>query len=153
MLSCPFYVVTPDGPTRWDKLAHKLRQGASSYWTVAVVSAAVTVMHLVWLMRSDHAGEVVSGFGSVLVVLGVWVAAFPFIRHGLTRVVDQMPRVSDVVLPEFRSMALRREERDERAKQRRDQIDERIWGVAIVLLGTLLNGYGAPLARLAGLPT
>lgn len=142
----------PGGPTRWDKLAYRLRQGAASYQTVGTVGAAVTALHVVWLTRSDHAGEVVSGFGSALVVFGVWIAAFPFIRRGLTRITDRMPRASDVVLPEFRAMVLRQEEREERAKQRRDQIDERIWGVAIVLLGTLLNGYGAPLARLAGWP-
>ena len=142
----------PGGPTWRDKIAYRLRQGASSYRTVAVVGAVMTGLHVAWLAHSDHAGEVVSGFGSVLVVLGVWVAAFPFIRHGLTRVVGRTPRASDVVFPEFRSLALQQEEREDRAKERRDQIDERVWGVTIVLLGTLLNGYGAPLARLVGWP-
>ena len=137
-------------PTMRGRMVWRAHKIASSYRSVGIVTVVLTLAHAGFLARYGHAGEVVSGYGASLVVLGVWVAGFPLIRRGLQQVGPLGPSYIDGVLPEFRSFAKRIMDEQERHKIRRDQIDERVVGVAIALVGTLLNGYGTPLARLIG---
>lgn len=95
-----------------------------------------------------------SEFGAALVVLGVLVASRPYIRAGFRGLVrDGLPPPPALVLiggigvPRMTAAELA----EERPRVVRDVLAERVIAVAVVVLGTLLNGYGPLVARLFGL--
>lgn len=118
-----------------------------SHWTALAAGIVIFVLHVCWLIRvsPDHRLEVVSGFGAMLIVLGIWVAALLFLRKGLKKTAaDSMPPLvgSFATPPEYD------ESREgQRPQARRDVTDERVLGVAAIAIGTILNGYAAPVAR------
>ena len=54
-----------------------------SHWTVLAAGIVIFFLHVCWFIRvrPDHRLEVVSGFGAMLIVLGIWVAALPFLPN------------------------------------------------------------------------
>lgn len=127
-----------------------MRRVALSYWTVCLIGLALFGVHAwFWSSYPAHRAEVISGFGAALIVLGLWVAARPFIRSGLAVMVGQaMPPLQGA----FLDGDLRGHQRREamRPQVRRDVIAERIIAVLVIAVGTLLNGYAAPLVRVSG---
>lgn len=131
-----------------------IREGLAHYGTALLALNWMTALHERWLWRSAHAGEVVSGYGAGLIMLGVFVGARPYLRAGISRTVE-------AGLPPYRGAFLQGRGAAERHRERvaalrpavaLDVWAERVVAVLVVLLGTFLNGYGTPLARRWGLP-
>ncbi len=143
-------------PTGLHEVGTKLRVAAASYWTAGAAWAVMTALHLRWLQRSAHAGDVLSAYGAGLVVLGLLVAARPFIRGGLSAAVQAaMPQYQGYVGFPGRQIPTMLEQREIEAQRpaiRREVITERVIAVAVVVVGTLMNGWGTPLARRWGWP-
>ena len=75
----------------WSKLRHVLAHPA----TAGLALVVITLLHERWLERSRHPGEVISGYGTGLVMLGVLVGSRPYIRAGVQRLVAEgLPRDS-----------------------------------------------------------
>lgn len=139
------------GPQR---LGLALRTAAASYTMTVVAFVVMTALHLRWLHRSAHAGEVLSAYGAGVVVLGVLVGSRPYLRAGVADLIERdMPEggagvfggpVYDAEMGELRRKALPGVTLDVWA--------ERVIAVATVVAGTLLNGWGTPLARRWGWP-
>ncbi len=114
----------------------------------------MTTLHLRWLHRSAHAGDVLSAYGAGVVVLGVLVGSRPYLRTGVARLIERdMPDggagvfggpVYDAEVARLRREALPGVTLDVWA--------ERVIAVSVVIVGTLLNGWGTPLARRWGWP-
>ena len=132
-----------------------MRAGLASYWTAGIAWAVMTALHGRWLWRSAHAGEVLSAYGAGLVVLGIGVAARPLIRQGLSSAVQAaMPTYQGYTgFPgrKIPSMSEQLQIEALRPMVRREVIAERVVAVSVIVAGTLLNGWGAPLARRWGL--
>ena len=135
-------------------LAERARAAVTSYWTASLAWAAMSALHWSWLWRSAHAGDVLSAYGAGLVVLGVLVGSRPYLRTGFAQLVESG-------LPQYDGMTFSTDERwqahkalvaSERPKVRRDVWAERVVAVVVVVVGTLLNGWGTPLARRWGFP-
>ena len=133
-----------------------LRQALASYWTAGLALAAMSWLHWRWLWRTVHAGDVLSAYGAGLVAFGLLIASRPFIRGGLSTAVQAaMPVYHGYVgFPgrEVPNMLEQRAIEAVRPMIRREVIAERVIAVAVVVVGTLLNGWGTPLARRWGLP-
>ena len=127
-----------------------LRRIVTSHWTAVTLGALAVLLHVRWYtVDKALGGEVLSGFGAALVVLGIFVGSRPYIRAGLAKLVsDGLPAYGAGF---FSSDALK-EHRDrvaaERPKVLRDVLAERVLAVGVVIIGTLLNGYGSLIARL-----
>lgn len=88
-------------------------------------------------------------------MLGLLVAARPYIRTGLHDIARQQ-----VPAPQFpgyfnRDGMIERIKADHERRIRAampDVIAERVVAVVAIIAGTLLNGYGSPLARVFGWP-
>lgn len=95
-------------------------------------------------------GEVVSGFGAVLVVLGVFVGSRPYIRAGVGGLIEAgLPALGAGFLIGPDTYRKHQELVEKvRPQVTRDVWAERVVAVAVVILGTLLNGYGPLIARL-----
>lgn len=129
-----------------------LRRLALSYWTPIGLGVVLFGTHLAWAIRwaPGKRGEVVTGFGACLIVLGLLVAARPYLRAG------REVATADAMKPLLGSIAFGDTTYDEareaeRPHVRRDVIAEREIAVAVIIVGTLLNGYGSPLVRWFGL--
>ena len=127
-----------------------------SYWTAIFAWVVMTVLHLRWLHRSTHAGDVISAYGAGLTVLGLLVAARPFLKMGVDRTArSQVPQLPFAFAAPDTEEGMRpfREHQEAAFRYfRREIIAERVIAVAVVVVGTLLNGWGTPLARRWGLP-
>jgi len=116
-------------------------------WTVLAVGIVFLLLHAQWFIRvsPNHQAEVVSGFGAVLIVLGIWLVALPFLRKGIEKATaDAMPPPLSgfLVPPEYD------ESREaQRPQARRDVMDEQVFGVITIVIGTILNGYATPIAH------
>jgi hypothetical protein len=130
-------------------LVERVRAAAASYWTIGAAWAVMSALHWRWLWRSTHAGDVLSAYGAGLVVLGLLVAARPFIRAGVRRMAEQqaIPPQS----PIWPEGAWAKYEAKVLAAVP-DVWAERVVAVGVVVIGTFLNGWGTPLARRWGLP-
>lgn len=136
-------------PSRLQSISALLRVAAASYTTAIAAFVVMTTLHLRWLHRSAHAGDVLSAYGAGVVVLGVLVGSRPYLRTGVARLIERdMPDggagvfggpVYDAEVARLRREAL--------AGVTLDVWAERVIAVAIVVVGTLLNGWGTPLAR------
>lgn len=131
-----------------------LRRLALSYWTPITFGVALLGLHLAWAIRWEPTkrGEAVTGFGACLIVLGLLVGSRPYIRSGLQAVAAQQ-----AFPPHFAAY-----ESDETIAEKigaheartvaatPDVIAERVIAVAVIVIGTLLNGYGSALVRWLG---
>ena len=135
-------------------LAERTRAAAASYWTAVAAWAVMSALHWRWLWRSAHAGDVLSAYGAGLVVLGLLVAARPFIRAGvrptaIQSVAAQAPQTFGYGGPRPEAYAAH----DARVGAAMPDVwAERVVAVGVVVVGTLLNGWGTSLARRWGLP-
>jgi len=135
-----------------------LRRLAASYWVQAASAVGAVLLHAVWWSADPkHHGEIVSGFGAALIVLGVWIAAGPYIRDGFAVLVEKaMPRRHGrtFLLPSRTPEQRAADEAAREVQRRRVALDvaaERFVAAVVVAVGTILNGYGSPLVRLFGL--
>ena len=131
-----------------------LRQVLASNWTSGLALMAMSWLHWRWLWRSAHAGDVLSAYDAGLVVLGILVGSRPYLRAGFAGLVEAGLPQDDagyLVGPDY-LQELEREREAARPQATRDVLAERVVAVAVVVLGTLLNGWGTPLARRWGLP-
>lgn len=132
----------------------RLKLLALSYWTPILVGLALLGLHLAWAIRWDPArrGEIVTGFGASLIVLGLFVAARPYIRAGREGMYAQArPRHPGAFAVSHEATVRFREHVDATERERRRDVDaERIYAVAVIVVGTLLNGYGPVLVRILG---
>ncbi|MEE7441104.1 hypothetical protein [Methylobacterium oryzae] len=132
-----------------------LRRLSLSYWTPVVAGLVLLGLHLTWAIRWEPAkrGEAVTGFGACLIVLGLLVAARPYIRAGRQGMYDAArPRHPGAfAMAQGSSARFRARVEASEPERRRDVDAERIYAVAVIVAGTLLNGYGSPLVRLFGL--
>ena len=64
-----------------------LRRSLTSYWTAAILGLVLLGVYIAWGVwwEPGKRGEVVTGFGASLVVLGIFLAAHPFIRAGIRK--------------------------------------------------------------------
>lgn len=132
----------------------RFRTIASSYWTALALGALAIFLHVRWYVVDKAAGgEVVSGFGAVLVVLGVFVGSRPYIRAGVAGLIEAgLPALGAGFLIGPDTYREHQELVEKvRPQVTRDVWAERVVAVAIVILGTLLNGYGPLLARVLNL--
>ncbi len=132
----------------------RLRTISSSYWTALALVALAMFLHVRWYTVDKAAGaEVVSGFGAALVALGVLVGSKPYIRAGIAGLIEAgLPDGGAGVFggPTY-DASLKKLHDEMRPQVTRDVWAERVVAVATVILGTLFNGYGPLVARLAGL--
>jgi hypothetical protein len=84
------------------------------------------------------------------VVLGVFVGSRPYIRAGWAKLVsDNLPAYGASFMTDDDTAREHRERVEaERPKVVRDVLAERVGAVVVVVVGTLLNGYGPLLPRL-----
>ena len=130
-----------------------MRAALASCWTAGIAWGVMTALHGRWLVRSTHAGDVLSAYGAGLVVLGVLVGSRPYLRAGFTGLVQAgLPRPPIVPIGGGFGKTIVAQIHAERPRVVLDVLAERILAVALVVLGTLLNGWATPLARRWGLP-
>ena len=112
----------------------------ASEWTAAGIGIVSFVVHVLWFQEADHQAEVLSGFGGALTVLGILVAAQPYIRKGVRQAGREQAGLTE-------PMGDQKRPEDEPAEIEgiRHVIKERIVGVLLVAIGSLLNGYGPAL--------
>ena len=128
-----------------------MRRALASNWTAGIAWVSMTVLHERWLLRSAHAGDVLSAYGAALVVLGLWLAVLDLARIGLTETAQRQTE-SDFAWFAEQMPALLAAEKAAAIKAKRTLIVERVAAGIIAAFGTLLNGWGTPLARRWGLP-
>lgn len=140
--------------TGWQEAGLRARATIASYWTSFIAIVVMSGLHLRWLLRSAHAGDVLSAYGAGLVVLGVLVGSRPYLRSGIGNMVARSLPSGGGVFPRTREQAAAARKRIEEARPEvtRDVWAERVIAVGVVVVGTLLNGWGTPLARRWGLP-
>lgn len=124
-----------------------------SYPVILGAGGVVLVLHLWWLASADHQGEVISALGAVATVFGIWMASRPYVRLGIAGMIEAgLPKDDAGFLTgpnwfeEFRAI-----QDAARPGVTRDVWAERVIAVTVVVIGTLLNGYGTPIARVLGM--
>lgn len=132
------------------------RRIALSYWTVILIGALILAVHArFWFSHPSARAENLSGLGAALIVLGLVVAARPFIRsgtHGLAMAQTQAPQFMGYADAEGILIAQARAAYDTRVERAKpDIVAERIIAVVVIAAGTLLNGYATPLVRMLNL--
>jgi hypothetical protein len=124
----------------------------ASYATVFLILA---VGHIAWF-NVTHDPAIGMRFGTAVIALGIVVTARPYFRTGLRETVDrQLPAgLLDAVSHSppgqppsgYSSIQLLRQQKAEHKIMRpgivHDVVAERVVGVAIIFLGTLVHGYG-----------
>ena len=130
-----------------------MRSALISYRAIISTGVIMAVIHVWWLSRSEHAGEVISAFGAVTVALGVWVASRPYVRIGLEGMIQAALPKDDAgyLVGPNHLQELTDLQTAARPKIVQDIWAERIIAVVVIIVGTLLNGYGTPIARLMGM--
>lgn len=128
------------------------------WWTWIGYAAALLILavgHVAWFVAAREP-EIGLRFGAALICLGIVVTARPYFRIGLRETVDrQLPAgllgaVSPLAprqLPtDYLSHKLLRQQKARHKFMRpgivHDVVAERVIGVVIILLGTLVHGYG-----------
>ena len=127
-----------------------IRKAVSGNSAAVGVCVALTAAHIRWhvVARADRRVEAVAGFGATLVALGIWLAVRPLFCKGIRRGIEEM---TGQAMPPITTAFLARrgssEKREaQRPQKRSDVIAEQV-GLALILAGTLLNGYSGPIAR------
>lgn len=136
----------------WERARPALRWYVLSYEALIVTWALVLAAHVQWGTLTDDAGrgEAVSAFGAWTTIFGIAVAARPYVRagrEGMYAAARPRPPGAFVITTE-RSKKFRERVEATEPERRRDVDAERIWTVLVVVAGTLINGYGAPIGRL-----
>jgi hypothetical protein len=127
------------------------------WWTWAGYAATLLFIiagHIVWFAVARET-EIGLRLGAALICLGIVVTARPYFRIGLRETVDRQlpPGLLDAVAPsqpqphsDYSSLRLLRQQKLEHKRVRpgivHDVMAERVIGVALVLLGTVVHGYG-----------
>jgi hypothetical protein len=127
------------------------------WWTWAGYAATflfIVAGHIVWFAVSREP-EIGLRLGAALICLGIVVTARPYFRIGLRETVDRQlpPGLLDAITSsqpqphsDYSSLRLLRQHKAEHKRVRpgivHDVMAERVIGVALVLLGTLVHGYG-----------
>jgi hypothetical protein len=116
------------------------------WWTwlsYGVILLIIGAGHIVWF-RATHDPAIGARFGTALISLGIVVTVWPYFRTGLRETVNrQLPGQH---LSGHSSIELLQRETAEHQAARpgivHDVVAERVIGVAMILLGTIANGYG-----------
>jgi hypothetical protein len=116
------------------------------WWTWISYATAFLILsagHLFWFVAT-HDPIIGIRFGTAVITLGIVVTARPYFRTGLQETVNrQMP--GHHVSTEASSAHLQRQTEAHviaRPGIVHDVVAERVIGVALILFGTLANGYG-----------
>lgn len=132
-----------------------MRRLALSYRPPLYLGLFLAALHLAWgvLWEPQHRGEIVSGFGSCMIVLGLLVAARPYVLGGreAATIRAMRPLLQQTAMSHEHSVTYHQGREAERAQVRSSVIAERETSVVMIAIGTLLNGYGPPLIRVLGL--
>ena len=115
----------------------------ASEWTAAALGVAVLAVHLGWFAASSRQSEVLSGLGGSITVLGILVAAQPYIRKGVRQAGREQAGLEDARGDRQQPDA---EHEEAEAAGVRHVLKERVVGVALIGLGSLLNAYGPAIA-------
>lgn len=116
----------------------------SSEWTAVGIGAVMLLLHGWWFWTSNHQAEVLSGFGAALTVLGVFVAAQPYIGKGLYETArEQVGICNPGDSPRLEPL----QDEETESEGVRHVLKERVYGVILISVGSVLNGYGPALAR------
>ena len=121
-----------------------MKRWLASEWTALGALVVVLLCHAAWFEVSDHQGDVLTGLGGSMTLVGVFVAAQPYIRKGLAKTAREQAGLESLV-----DASAHQEEAESEAL--RHVVQERIAGVTLIGVGSLLNGYGLAIARLFGL--
>lgn len=116
-----------------------MRRFIASEWTAAGLTVFVVGLHVWWFEKSAKQAEVLSALGGALTVLGVFVAAQPYIRKGLIETAREQIGLHP---PGETQRQMHDEESDAEFEGVRHVVQERVAGVLLISLGSLLNGYG-----------
>jgi hypothetical protein len=123
-----------------------------SYWTLLVVGIVLLGVHICWFVRTsiNQRPEAVSGFGAVLVLFGIVLAARPFLRKGFRAGIAEM---TGKAMPPQYGMFVTDEKYDadheaKRPQVQADVIAERVVGVVLITVGTILSGWAGLWTRL-----
>ena len=132
-----------------------MKRLAVSYWSVTLVGAVLFGLHAWWWSaRPAQRGEIVSGFGATLIVVGLWVAARPYIRAGVQGIAEaqiQAPQFLPDLDEEGRIIAQTQAAYRQKVEAAKPDVRaERVIAVVVIVIGTGFNGYGAPLVRVFG---
>lgn len=128
------------------------------WWTWVVYATVFTIFgagHIVWFIAA-HDPEIGLRFGAALISLGIVVTARPYFRTGLRAAVNrQLPAgLLEAVSHSpphhppsgYSSIQLLKQQQAEHKIVRpgivHDIVAEKVIGVALILLGTLVHGYG-----------
>ena len=99
--------------------------------------------HWAWFFHS-HDLAVAQRFGASLIVIGIVVTSVPFIRSGVREAVER--QIPGAPFPFYVSATIIEDEIKRRHSIRpsvlTDVLAERVIGVALIVVGTFVNGYG-----------
>ena len=116
---------------------------------ILFICLGIAAGHMVWLTNDGSAGEVVSGFGAALILVGLAAIGLPMLRKG------SINRAAAQVMPQDRRLFLMPEDpvydaalKTAEVEIRSSVITERVTAAVLIAAGTLLNGYGPVIARL-----
>ena len=119
------------------------RQTMASEWTAAALGVFILAAHLKWFFVSSHQSEVLSGLGGSVTVLGIMVAAQPYIRKGVRQAGREQAGLEEARGDRQHPDA---GHEDAEAAGVRHVLKERVVGVALIGVGSLLNAYGPAIA-------
>jgi len=130
-----------DPPPLW----RRLLISPAVVWGVWV---AVLIAHLWWLCVSMDP-VIVQRFGAFTIIIGILMAARPYLRNGPEKVTQAaIPRPPGLFPVKSEDIALYRERVAKEAPEvQKDVLAERRNGVLMVGMGTLINGYGDVVAK------
>ena len=121
------------------------KKAVTAWITIFAVGILILLPHTWWFWMLPHQrSEAVSGFGAALIVLGIWVVASPFIRKGVDESAPSAMPPRPGLFPARPGQVQDWEAK--RPQARRDVKVERVLGVWVIVVGTLLNGYAVPVA-------
>lgn len=138
----------------WTRAYPWLRRYALSYFALFETWALILTAHVQWGTLTDDGGrgEAVSAFGAWTVVFGIAVAGRPYVRAGIRGAAEaQVPAPFLTPLLDSDGIIVSQIEEGHRKRVEEvlpDVVAERVIAVAVIIVGTLTNGYGAPIGRL-----
>lgn len=125
--------------------APMFRQTMASEWTAAAFGIFIVGLHLAWFLASARQSEVLSGLGGSVTVLGILVAAQPYIRKGVRQAGREQAGLEEARGDRQHPDA---ESKEAEAAGVRHVLKERVIGVALIGAGSVLNAYGPAIASI-----